>query len=241
MDWPCPDIIYFPRIALAVIIGAFLCLDRIALQLMVSRPVVAAPMVGLVLGNPFAGLLAGALVEIFWVNKSPLGTYAPPNETVAAVVIAMTTIITGEGRDYYMKEVLVLSVLVCLPLGHLSQSLERVPARFNLHMSERALRNLDGPDEYPWKKVSLLPSLLFYFLFSLSFIVAGFLVSLFIIKVLLEILPSFAFRGLHFLFYVLPLIGVAVVLTTTRHKKSLAVFLGVFAVAVLLVECMRFL
>ena len=241
MDWPCPDIIYLPRIVLAVIIGAFLCLDRIALQVMVSRPVIAAPLIGLVLGNPFAGLLAGALVEIFWVNKSPLGTYAPPNETLAAVVIAMTTIIAGEGRDYNMTELLALSVLICLPLGHLAQNLEGVPARFNLRMSERALRSLDGPDEYPWKKVSLLPSLLFYFLFSLSLIVAGFLVSLFLIKVLLEILPPFVFKGLHLLFYVLPLIGVAVVLTTTQYKKSLAVFLGVFAVAVLLGECTRFL
>jgi len=48
---------------------ALLCgLDRVAvLQIMISRPLVAAPLTGMLLGQPLIGLQVGIMMELLWL------------------------------------------------------------------------------------------------------------------------------------------------------------------------------
>lgn len=70
------------------VVGGILCLDRVVLQVMISRPIVAAPLIGLILGDLYTGLVAGAFI----INIP--GTVS----IFCAIFLAATTII-GFFRD----------------------------------------------------------------------------------------------------------------------------------------------
>ena len=84
----------FKAIVIAVL-GGFICLDRIVLQGMVSRPVVTGPIIGFILGDAYTGLIVGALMELFWIDRSPIGAYVPPNDTLATPRTSTSAAITN--------------------------------------------------------------------------------------------------------------------------------------------------
>ncbi len=68
--------------ALAVGLG----LDRTAaFQFMVSRPIVAAPLTGWLIGDAMAGLQIGAMIELLWLGRLPVGAAVPPDDTQVAI------------------------------------------------------------------------------------------------------------------------------------------------------------
>ncbi len=82
------------NVVIVSIVG-LLCLDRVFIQTMISRPVVSAPLIGLILGDPYTGLVSGAFIELFWIDRPAIGAYIPPNDTIAAVLIAAGAIESG--------------------------------------------------------------------------------------------------------------------------------------------------
>ena len=83
----------FIKIILISFVGSLLCLDRIFIQAMISRPIIIAPVVGILLGNPYAGLIIGAILELFWIDRIPIGIYIPPNDSVVAAFAASLAIL----------------------------------------------------------------------------------------------------------------------------------------------------
>ena len=70
-----------------VLLGALLGLDVVSFpQAMVSRPLVAATLAGLVVGVPEAGLVAGAALELIALETLPFGASRYPEWGSAAVV-----------------------------------------------------------------------------------------------------------------------------------------------------------
>jgi PTS system mannose-specific IIC component len=68
-------------------LGALLGLDVVSFpQAMISRPLVAATLAGAVVGNPAAGLLVGAVLELFALETLPVGASRYPEWGSAAVV-----------------------------------------------------------------------------------------------------------------------------------------------------------
>ncbi|HPJ97075.1 MAG TPA: PTS sugar transporter subunit IIC, partial [Syntrophales bacterium] len=208
------------RITLATLAGTILCLDRIAFQLMLSRPIIVAPVAGLILGAPLTGLWVGALIEVFWINKAPLGTYLPPNDSIVAVVTAITVIILAEHVPLIRQETIVLAILCFLPLGFFSQKLEPLTVRFNEKLSDKALREIDS-GAFPIKRLSPTLPLLIYACYTFSLMTLSLVLGLAVIPWIYQHLPPFAQTALFYTYFTLPPIGVAVALTTTHHKKTL--------------------
>ena len=70
-------------------LGGLLALDRGPfLQTMISRPLPAAALAGMLLGDPSGGLLCGLYLETIWLARLPVGGSVPPDETVAALAAA---------------------------------------------------------------------------------------------------------------------------------------------------------
>lgn len=85
------------QVLLAALAGGMIGLDRTAAgQLMISQPIVAAPLTGWLLGDPAAGLVVGAVLELLWVLDMPIGTFVPADSTLAAVVATAVAVI-GSG------------------------------------------------------------------------------------------------------------------------------------------------
>ena len=53
----------------------------------IHRPIIAGPIVGILMGNPEAGLVAGASFELMWMGLVPLAGAQPPN--VVAIPFAL--------------------------------------------------------------------------------------------------------------------------------------------------------
>lgn len=107
-------------------IAVFLGLDRTAaLQIMISRPLVAGPLVGLVLGDTLTGLTVGMLLELLWLCRMPVGASIPHDDT-QITVSATTLAIALSGTIGGGAGITLGALLVALPLGKIGQSVERV-------------------------------------------------------------------------------------------------------------------
>jgi mannose/fructose/N-acetylgalactosamine-specific phosphotransferase system component IIC len=68
------------------LVGGVVALDSTSCaQSMISRPLVAGPLMGLVLGEPAAGAMVGAVLEVFHLGILPIGAARYPEAGTAAV------------------------------------------------------------------------------------------------------------------------------------------------------------
>jgi PTS system mannose-specific IIC component len=117
---------------LAGIVALFAGLDRTAaFQFMISRPIVAAPMVGWLLGDPLAGLQIGAMVELLWLGRLPIGAAIPPDDTQVAVGGTVLAISMGNMLDLAGLAFSTLAVLTAMPLGKVGQLIDRAARHWN--------------------------------------------------------------------------------------------------------------
>jgi mannose/fructose/N-acetylgalactosamine-specific phosphotransferase system component IIC len=107
-----------------------LALDRTAfLQTMASRPVVAAAIVGAVLGNAEVALRCGLMLELLWLMELPVGASVPPDDTVASVLSVAFAF--ASPADWSPQARSALGVLVALPFGVLGRWVDVAVRRRN--------------------------------------------------------------------------------------------------------------
>lgn len=71
------------------LVGGVVGLDSTSFpQIMISRPIVAGALTGLVLGRPVEGALVGLLMEVFHLSILPIGAARTPEAGTAAVAAA---------------------------------------------------------------------------------------------------------------------------------------------------------
>jgi mannose/fructose/N-acetylgalactosamine-specific phosphotransferase system component IIC len=85
-------------LVLLLLLGGWVALDAVALgQFMVSRPLVAGTLGGLVAGDPSTGVLAGVLLEALHVAHVPAGGASLPEPGPGAVVAGSVAVLAGAG------------------------------------------------------------------------------------------------------------------------------------------------
>ncbi|MFH1135178.1 MAG: PTS sugar transporter subunit IIC [Pseudomonadota bacterium] len=212
------------------IIGGLIALDRTAaLQVMISRPMAAGPLVGLALGRPMEGLQVGVLVELLWISKPPLGGYIPPNECLTAILASAAVIMVAPESAEPSRALITLGILVVIP-----------PVRFFFPPLETQLRRWNGrlaagavlavsrgktPFFPGLNLLGLLPAYLGATLFIL--IILG--PAVLILKFVYQLLPPPVLTALDWLFFCLPLIGAASVLGAINVKRSGMIYALAFA------------
>ena len=85
-------------LALSLLAG-LLSLDATAvLQVMLSQPLAAAGLAGLVAGDPALGLTMGAALQLVWIGALPVGAAPFPDGAVAGVAgVGATVLLSGRG------------------------------------------------------------------------------------------------------------------------------------------------
>lgn len=224
---------------LAAVLGGGLCLDRIFLQAMISRPIVVATAVGFALHDLPTALVMGSIIEILWADHLPIGVYIPPNDSVMAVVATGSTILAGEEIGSVSKEMIAFSILLFLPLAFLAQKLDQWIVATNSTLSDRAVRSAaEGrPGGITGSiRLSLVKTLTLYILFIFLFLLIGDVILVNVYPLLSGDMPM---KALLIVFWSLPLIGIAAVLNTVRQRGVLPVFTGLFFLAVLFGTLLR--
>lgn len=106
--------------------GGLMALERRAfLQAMVSRPLVAATVTGLIGNDIQAGLFVGLVFELLHLGGASLGGAHADHDTLPAVAAAAMAASMGEasGSDA-TPAIWALSILVCAPFGRAGRLLE---------------------------------------------------------------------------------------------------------------------
>jgi len=138
----------FLRAAAAAAIGGLSALDRKgALQLMLSRPIVLAPLLGYCLGDAEGGLVLGIPLELLFLGGVNLGGSLPDNESLLAgaltAMVVPAGIAAGTGVDHAIAA---LGLALLLPLGLLGRRLERASESRNSQLMDEALARAERGD-----------------------------------------------------------------------------------------------
>ena len=225
----------FIEIILVSFCGGLLCLDRVFIQAMISRPVIIAPIIGLLLYNPYTGLVIGAFVELFWINRIPIGTYIPPNDSITAVVATSTAVIAGQKLGGVSPELIAFSILISIPCGILVKQMDILIIKSNDTLSDRALvdakkNNIRGIEQKNYL------GLIKVFLFDVVYVLATPVIFIPSVIWLYPKLNATVISALSFTYYFLPLLGIAVAINMLKLQKAIPVFCAIFLVVAVLLE-----
>ncbi|MGQ0508007.1 MAG: PTS sugar transporter subunit IIC [Myxococcaceae bacterium] len=136
------------QIALAALWGGFVALERRAfLQAMLARPLVAATVMGLLLGDTNAGLYVGMLLELFFLGSASLGAALPDNDTLTATGSTAGAIGLASALGVPSTPAMwSLSILIFVGLGRLGRSVERLLEGYSARVAKRALQSAESGD-----------------------------------------------------------------------------------------------
>lgn len=224
------------EIVLISLIGGFISIDRAAaFQVMISRPVVTSPIIGMLLGDVMTGIQAGLIIELLWIGALPVGASVPPDETIVSILVPSLAIwqsrITG-GEGF---ETLSLALVLTIPLAILAQGLDSRIRQKNIESAHAADLFAEEGNIDKVERECLMGLRRFYLGYSLL-IFASLLLGAFLFPFIYSLLPPFFLKGLERLYYVLPVIGLASLMVSTRVKNSIKLFFLSFIVVCSLFE-----
>jgi PTS system mannose-specific IIC component len=128
-------------VAVAALIGGLSAIERKgALQLMLSRPIVLAPVLGWALGDARGGLVLGIPLELLFLGGVNLGGSLPDNESLLAgaltAAVVPAGIAAGTGVDASLAA---LGLALLLPLALFGRRLERAAEARNSQLMDEAI------------------------------------------------------------------------------------------------------
>ena len=225
----------FTKIILLSFCGGLLCLDRIFIQAMISRPIIIAPIIGLILNNPYAGLIIGAMIEMFWIDRIPIGIYIPPNDSLVAVLATSVAILAGQKLGSVSPELIAFSILLFIPFGILAKQIDIMIIKSNDILSDQALEdakksNIRGIEQKTY--LGLIKVLSFYIIYLL-------VLQVIFIPAVIWIYPKLAstiIKMLTMIYYFLPLLGIAVAINTIKLRGAIPLFCAIFLIIAVSLE-----
>jgi PTS system mannose-specific IIC component len=217
------------------LLGGAICLDRVFLQSMISRPIVAGPVIGMVLSEPFTGLIIGAFIELLWIDRLPMGVYIPPNDSIAAVLATAGAILSGRELGSSPRELTTLAILLFLPCGILAQQVDVWITKTNNRLSAKAteyarmgdIKGLAREHRY-----GLVKAFAGAFLIILVCLMPG----VAILTWVFPLLPERVLKGLLYAYSFLPILGIAVALNTIKLRGAVPLFAGAVLLFTLVME-----
>lgn len=223
------------KIILLSFCGGLLCLDRVFIQAMISRPIVIAPIIGFILKNPYAGLIIGAMIEMFWIDRIPIGIYTPPNDSLVAVLATSVAILAGQSIGSVSPEIIAFSILLFVPFGILAQKIDILIIKSNDTLSDKALEDAKKADIRAIERktyLGLLKVISFYIIYLL-------VLQMIFVPAVIWIYPKLTpaiMKMLEMVYYFLPLLGIAVALNTIKLRGAIPVFCAIFLIIAVALE-----
>ncbi len=212
------------RFLLAGLLGGICYLDRTAaFQLMLHRPLIAATLMGTIFGDFTAGAQVGAVLELIYLARLPVGASLPPDDTGAAIFAgsAAAAASSSIGLDSGSFTALILLSVVFAELG---KNVDRMVRKANGRIAHLTMESVERGDLRAVGHGLLAGLTLFAasgVLLALAFSGAGVAVAKFL-------LPNFGpesrldFSALQPL---LPLVGAASVYSCGRTERTSGIFL----------------
>lgn len=168
---------------------------------MINRPIIVAPMVGLVLGDLTTGIQVGAALELIFLGAVPIGASNPPDVTSGAIIGTAFVILTGQEVG--------AAVALAVPVATLVLLFDNLQMMFTLtwatHMADKYAAEGD------YKKVEWVARIAGIGNKAILALVVGFAFYLGVpvIEKILALIPQFIIDGMNVAAGILPAIGFA--------------------------------
>ncbi|MFV0379870.1 MAG: PTS mannose/fructose/sorbose/N-acetylgalactosamine transporter subunit IIC [Anaerorhabdus sp.] len=101
------EIIQIVLLAVATFIFA---IDQFSLTELLYRPIIACPIIGLILGDVNTGLVVGGTYELMMIGNMPVGGAQPPNAVLGAIVAMVFAVKADMGIDAALGTAVIFSV-----------------------------------------------------------------------------------------------------------------------------------
>lgn len=98
------------QIILLAIVTFIFAIDQFSLTELIYRPIIACPIIGLVLGDLNTGLVVGGTYELMMVGNMPVGGAQPPNAVLGGIVAMVFAVKANMGIDAALGTAVIFSV-----------------------------------------------------------------------------------------------------------------------------------
>lgn len=211
--------------ALLVAIWAGLCaLDDIGTQ-MLRRPLLIAPVVGLIMGNLQAGLMIGATLEVMWMGVGNVGAYSAP-DMISGTCIGTALGIASGGTE--------VAVALAVPTSILAQQLLVIYKTDIVALNPIAEKAAESGDFSKIFRLNYIPMVIAFLIRAVPTFIAIYL-GAGVIDTIVAALPANIMGGLKVAGSVIPSVGIGLLMLMMIKKAELWTFLiAGFALAVYL-------
>ncbi|MBC6009561.1 PTS mannose/fructose/sorbose/N-acetylgalactosamine transporter subunit IIC [Catenibacterium faecis] len=211
--------------ALLVAIWAGLCaLDDIGTQ-MLRRPLLIAPVVGLIMGNLQAGLMIGATLEVMWMGVGNVGAYSAP-DMISGTCIGTALGIASGGTE--------VAVALAVPTSILAQQLLVIYKTGIVALNPIAEKVAESGDFSKIFRLNYIPMVIAFLIRAVPTFIAIYL-GAGVIDTIVAALPANIMGGLKVAGSVIPSVGIGLLMLMMIKKAELWTFLiAGFALAVYL-------
>lgn len=136
-----------PVLSTSLLAGAVAVDDRSSVRLMISQPMCAGLLVGLVLGDSGGGFLAGVLLQVMFLGVIPVRGMAAPDLALGGVAGGALYVLASRAMSSGREErglVLFLSLIFALLVALAGRALHRYWEGRSYALTEKALRCVEG-------------------------------------------------------------------------------------------------
>jgi len=177
---------------------------------MISRPIFAGPLIGLLLGDLQTGLLVGGSVELMYMGVIPVGGSVPPNAQIAGILSTVFAVLNGGNAE--------IGIALALPIGLLAQLLIMFAWNVNIFLIHKADKYVKAGEEKKVEKIHLSGLIVFFFVFFIPTFLAIQFGSDFVNNVVAA-MPLLLTNGLKVASGIMPAVGMAMLLKMMNFKK----------------------
>lgn len=85
----------FIQVILLAVVTFIFAIDQFSLTELLYRPIIACPIIGLILGDLNTGLVVGGTYELMMVGNMPVGGAQPPNAVLGGIVAMIFAVKSG--------------------------------------------------------------------------------------------------------------------------------------------------
>lgn len=192
---------------------------------MISRPIFAGPLIGLLMGDLTTGLIVGGSVELMYMGILPIGGSVPPNAQIAGILSTVFAIYNGGNPE--------IGIALALPIGLLAQLLIMFAWNINILLMHVADKYIDEGNAKKVELTHLAGLVVFFITFFIPTYLAIHFGSDFVNNVV-DAMPPLLTDGLKVASGILPAVGMAMLLKMMNLKKYWPFFLIGFVGAVYL-------
>ena len=218
--------------------GGILSLDRTAaMQIMVSRPLVAAPVAGYIFGDVVTGLFIGLLLELLCIGGLPIGGHIPSHEIMLSVIITAVSIaghkVLSSVNHAVFQWISVdagvfiaagFAILLILPMDIICRKVDAAARVLNVRFFNKVLADIDK-GVFRGIGMNNLKGAAVFFILNTSLLFVLSLTGMVLAYMLLPLLPAAVSASLPLAVAAAFIVGFAYGYTILRSKRSMPVFL----------------